>query len=103
MNKSILFGGALAVALSAAPAMAGDCHALGGLQGTAPAALDDKALATTEGGAACALGTITADSQGDGGVCLLSLIAHPSGAQVGFSVTNALPVTGANFLSVTGF
>ena len=49
MNKSILLGGALAVALSA-PAMAADFHALKGLQGATPAPLQDGVLAATEGG-----------------------------------------------------
>ena len=62
MNKSILLGGALAVALSA-PAMAADFHALKGLQGAAPAPLQDGVLAATEGGAVCG---ITSDFTADG-------------------------------------
>lgn len=100
MNSSILLGSALAVALSA-PAMAADFHALKGLQGATPAPLQDGVLAAAEGGAVCALGTpFAADSQGAGGVCLVSFIGGSQGAF--FSVTNAAPVSGANFLQVTG-
>lgn len=95
MNKSILLGSALAVALSA-PAMAADFHALKGLQGASLAPLQDGVLATTEGGAACSFAE--ASNEG-GGVCLLS--ALPFAAF--FSVANELPVTAANFLQVHGF
>ncbi len=93
--KTTLLGGALAVALSA-PAMAGDFHALNGLQGATPAPLQDGVLAATEGGAACDFTLATTDGAG---VCLLA--ALPSGAF--FSVANELPVTAANFLQVHGF
>ena len=96
MIKTTLLGSALAVALSAGPAMAEDFHALKGLQGAAPAPLQDGVLATTEGGAACDFTLATNDG---GGVCLLS--ALPFAAF--FSVANALPVTAANFLQVHGF
>lgn len=52
MIKTTLLGSALAVALSAA-AMAGDFHALAGLQGAIPSPLQDEALAATEGGFFC--------------------------------------------------
>ncbi|MDQ3564457.1 MAG: hypothetical protein M3436_10055 [Pseudomonadota bacterium] len=94
MNKSILLGSALAVALSA-PAMAADFHALKGLQGASLAPLQDGVLAATEGGAACDFTTASTDG---GGVCLLS--ALPNAAF--FSVANELPVTAANFLQVHG-
>ncbi|MGH8605857.1 MAG: hypothetical protein ACREX9_00035 [Gammaproteobacteria bacterium] len=93
--KTTLLGSALAVALSG-PAMAGDFHALAGLQGASPAPLQDEALAATEGGATCDFATATTT---DGGVCLLS--ALPFAAF--FSVANELPVTAANFLQVHGF
>ncbi len=95
MNRSILLGSALAVALSA-PVMAGDFHALNGLQGVGLAPLQDGVLAATEGGAAC---DFTSATDGGAGVCLLA--ALPNGAF--FSVANALPVTAANFLQVHGF
>jgi len=49
MLKTTLLGSALAVALSPA-AMAGDFHALAGLQGAIPSPLQDEALVATEGG-----------------------------------------------------
>ena len=103
-TTTTLLGSALAVALSATSAIAADFHALKGLQAT-PAPLNDGVLATTEGGAVCGVGIsgFGADSGSPGGVCLLSFISHPTGTLVGFSVTNAAPVTGANFLQVTGF
>ena len=53
MNKSILLGSALAVALSA-PAMAADSHALEGPSRETPCRhFADTVLATTEGGATC--------------------------------------------------
>ena len=94
MNKSILLGGALAVALSA-PAMAADFHALKGLQGAAPAPLQDGVLAATEGGGVC---TFESADSTTTGVCLLA--ALPNAAF--FSVANALPVTAAQFLQVHG-
>lgn len=97
MNKTILLVSALAAAALSAPAMAGDFHALAGLQGAAPAPLQDGVLATTEGGSACDFTLATTDSLG--GVCLLA--ALPNGAF--FSVANALPVTAANYLQVHGF
>ena len=53
MIKTTLFGTALAVALSASPAIAEDFHALAGLQGATPAPLQDGVLAATEGGLIC--------------------------------------------------
>ena len=96
MIKTTLFGSALAVALSAAPAMAADFHALNGLQGAAPAPLQDGVLAATEGGATCTV--IAADSAG-GGVALCA--ALPPAAF--FGVANFLPVTAAQYLQVHGF
>jgi hypothetical protein len=94
----------LTVALSAAPAMAADFHALAGLQGATPAPLQDEALAATEGGAACtvAVGSIsvTADSGTAGGVCLISILVTPAGGLAIFAVANAIPVLAANFLQV---
>jgi len=95
MIKTTLFGSALVVALSAAPAIAADFHAIAGLQGAAPAALQDGVLAATEGGATCTV--ISADS--GTGVALCS--ALPPAAF--FAVANAAPVTAANFLQVHGF
>lgn len=100
MKKVTLFGSALAVALLSGPAMAADFHALTVLQ-TAPAALQDSELATTEGGADCSsAGGSTATNGGSGGVCLVGDIGGAQGAS--FAVANDAPVTGANFLQVTG-
>jgi hypothetical protein len=98
--KTTLSGCALAVALSAGPAIAADFHALAGLQGATPAPLQDGVLAATEGGASCSIGAdVTADSGATGGVCLIALLP-PAAA---FAVTNELPVTAAQFLQVHGF
>jgi hypothetical protein len=97
IKTTTLLGSALAVVLSA-PAMAADFHALAGLQST-PAPLQDGVLAATEGGASCAIGTVTADSGLPGGVCLIGLLP----AAAAFAVTNELPVTAAQFLQVHGF
>src|SRR5918992_179497 len=90
MNKTTLLGSALAVALSAAPAMAGDFHALAALQGATPAPLQDGVLAATEGGqnfCSTAVGD-TASTAVEGGVVLCSSL--PPFAF--FSVSNQLPV-----------
>jgi hypothetical protein len=104
MIKTTLLGSALAVALSAAPAMAADFHALAGLQGTTPAPLQDEVLAATEGGAACTVAvgliSVTADSGTAGGVCLISILVTPAGGLAIFAVANALPVLAAQFLQV---
>lgn len=104
--KNALSGCALAVALSAAPAMA-DFHALAGLQGTTPAPLPDEALAATEGGAVCTvtlgLLSVTADSGTGGGVCLVSILITPTGGMAIFAVANEFPVLAAQFLQVTTF
>jgi hypothetical protein len=101
MNKTTLLGSALAVALSAAPAMAADFHALKGLQGASPAPLQDGVLAATEGGLFCSTQG-TAGSQAGfadaSGVCLVSDL--PPFAF--FAVSNAAPVTAAVFLQVHG-
>ena len=99
MSKTTFLGSALAVALSAAPAMAADFHALKGLQGTSPAPLQDGVLAATEGGLLCTSSAGSSAGFADAfGVCLTSDLppfAH-------FAVSNALPVTAANFLQVHG-
>lgn len=104
MIKNTLLGCALAVALSAAPSMAADFHALAGLRGTTPIPLDDEVLAATQGGAVCtvALGpiSVTADSGSTGGVCLIGILISPTGGLAIFAVANALPVLAANFLQV---
>lgn len=100
MIKTTLFGSALAVALSAAPAMAADFHALKGLQGAAPAPLQEGVLAATEGGAICAGPAQTADTTG-GGVCLASSIVGTV-TSADFAVANAAPVAVAIFLMVGG-
>ncbi len=104
MIRNTLLACALAVALSAAPAMAVDFHALAGLQGTAPTPLPDEALAATEGGAVCTVIagaiSVTADSGTPGGVCLIGILFTPTGGLAIFAVGNALPVTAANFLQV---
>lgn len=104
MIKTTLLDSALAVALSAAPAMAADFHALAGLQGATPAPLQDEVLAATEGGATCTVAvgliSVTADSGTAGGVCLISILVTPAGGLAIFAVANALPVLAANFLQV---
>lgn len=103
MFKSILLGSALAVALSA-PAIAADFHALKGLQGAAPAPLQDGVLAATEGGLFCSsVNGSFAGFDGAPGVCLVSDLPTIAGGFSAFAVSNELPVTGATFLQVTGF
>jgi hypothetical protein len=104
MIKTTLLGSALAVALSAAPAMAADFHALAGLQGATPAPLQDEVLAATEGGAACTVAvglvSVTVDSGTAGGVCLVSILVTPAGGLSIFAVANEIPILAANFLQV---
>ena len=108
MIKTTLLGSALAVALSAAPTMAADFHALAGLQGATPAPLHDEVLAATEGGAVCtatvatavSVISVTADSGTAGGVCLIALLRTPTGGIAIFAVANELPVLDAQFLQV---
>jgi hypothetical protein len=104
MIKTTLFGSALAVALSAAPAIAADFHALAGLQGASPAPLQDGVLAATEGGLFCS--SVNGSFAGFAvatGVCLVSDLPTISTQFSSFAVANELPVTGATFLQVTGF
>jgi hypothetical protein len=100
MSKTTLLGSALAVALSAAPAMAGDFHALAALQGATPAPLQDGVLAATEGGQNFCFtpGGSSATTAVEGGVVLCAELP-PFAA---FSVSNQLPVTAAQFLQVHG-
>ena len=99
--KTTLLGSALAVALSA-PAMAGDFHALAGLQGTSPAPLQDEALAATEGGLSCiSVNGSTVDDAG--AVCIASDVPNSAGIFSSFTVSNGLPVHTAIFLHTTGF
>jgi hypothetical protein len=101
--KTTLLGSALAVALSA-PAMAADFHALKGLQGAAPAPLQDGVLAATEGGLFCtSVNGSFAGFDVPTGVCLVSDLPTISTQFSSFAVSNELPVTGATFLQVTGF
>jgi len=104
MIKTTLLGSALAVALSAAPAIAADFHALAGLQGVGPAPLQDGVLAATEGGLFCS--SVNGSFAGFAvatGVCLVSDLPTIAGGFSSFAVSNELPVTGATFLQVTGF
>jgi hypothetical protein len=104
MNKTILLVSALAAAALSAPAMAGDFHALAGLQGAAPAPLQDGVLAATEGGSACvAGGSIAGGLLDNAGVALCAQLPTIAGVFANFAVFNAAPVTGAHFLQVTGF
>lgn len=103
-KMTFLLGGVLAVAVFSAPVMAADFHAMAALQ-AAPTPMQDVELAATEGGAVCssALGSGTGSTPGTG-VCLVgdvALVASP-GLGASFAVFNALPVTGANFLQVSG-
>lgn len=95
--KATLLGSTLAVALSA-PAIAGDFHALEGLQGHTPEALPDAALATTEGGATC---NITPDAGAAGaGAAYCGFVVGASGSISGTPVGVDIPLT-ANILNVT--
>ncbi len=104
MIKTTLLGCALAVALSAGPAMAADFHALAGLRGTTPTPLRDEVLAATEGGAACTATvgaiSVTASSGTAGGVCLIAILISPTGGLAIFAVANELPALAAQFLQV---
>lgn len=101
MRKGTLIGSAITIILSSSPLMAADFYALSVLHGAAPLAIQDSELATTEGGATCAsAGGSTASNENPGGVCLTSDIGGSQGAS--FAVANDAPVTGANFLQVTG-
>ncbi len=101
MKKLTLLGSALSIALLSATAMAGDFQALTVLQGVTPTALQDSELATTEGGSFCeSAGGSIAGNGNPGGVCLVGDIGGAQGAS--FAVSNDAPVTGANFLQVTG-
>jgi hypothetical protein len=106
-KMTLLLGGALAVAVFSAPVMAADFHAMAALQ-AAPAPMQDMELAATEGGLVCraAIGSIAAGSPVGGGVCLVGDIMKiglvDSGIGASFAVYNKLPVTGANFLQVSG-
>ena len=93
MIKTTLLGSALAVALSAAPAMAADFQALAHLQGAAPTPLTDVVLAATEGGVVCTADTSTVTAAAIGG-CSQSpsgtsaaggIDALPPGISVGFA------------------
>ncbi|MCK5831312.1 MAG: hypothetical protein KAH20_13540 [Methylococcales bacterium] len=101
MKKLTLLGTSFAIALLSSTAMASDFQALSVLQGVSPAALQDSELASTEGGSTCtSAGGSTAENQNTGGVCLVGDIGGAQGAS--FAVANDAPVTGANFLQVTG-
>lgn len=100
MKKLALIGTALSVALLSSTAMATDFQALTVLQGASPVALQDSELATTEGGAFCNVPAAAAANGNPGGVALCAELGGGQGAH--FSVANDAPVTGANFLQVTG-
>ncbi len=103
MKKVTLLGGLIAVAMSSAPVMAGDFYALSVLQAT-PAPMQDSELASTEGGSYCysAGGSNSGvnGGQAGGGVSLCGDTGNTIPAT--FAVSNEAPVTGANFLQVTG-
>jgi hypothetical protein len=96
MKKLALIGSAL---LLSSTAMAADFQALSVL-GSTPVQLQDSELATTEGGAFCMVPDASAGNGNAGGVALCGEIGGAQGAH--FSVANDAPVTGANFLQVTG-
>jgi len=96
MKKLALIGSAL---LLSSTAMAADFQALSVL-GSTPVQLQDSELATTEGGAYCTVPDAAASNDNPGGVALCGEIGGAQGAH--FSVANDAPVTGANFLQVTG-
>jgi hypothetical protein len=98
MIKSMLLGGAMVVAL-VTPAVAADFHAVSKLS---VVSVQDQVLATTEGGATCTTGGTGSQTEGAGGVSLCSQVGLASAGGAFFSVSNAAPVTGANFLQVIG-
>ena len=97
MKKLALIGTAL---LLSSTAMAADFQALTVLQGVTPVQLQDSELATTEGGAYCSVPGASSGTDTPGGVALCAEIGGKQGAH--FAVSNEAPVTGANFLQVTG-
>ena len=110
MIKTTLLGSALAIALLAGPAMAGDFHALKGLQGATPAPLQDGVLAATEGGSACitiggggVAGALAGGLVDNAGVALCASLPSAAGTFANFGVFNAANVTAAQFLQVVGF
>ncbi|MGH8615574.1 MAG: hypothetical protein ACREYF_27040 [Gammaproteobacteria bacterium] len=102
--KNTLLGGALVVALSAIPARAADFHALAGLRGTTPTALEDEALAATEGGLLCTVSlgliTVSADSGAAGGSCVIGVATNSAGALAIFVFATTFPAFSANFLQL---
>lgn len=109
MKKMTLLGSSLAVALSSAPVIAEDFHALSALQAT-PAPMQNTELAATEGGAECSAtpAAVANGAFGDNaGVALCARtnfagVFGGSGLAITFAVFNAAPVSSANFLQVTG-
>lgn len=96
MKKISLLAGVAAIVLSTS-VMAEDFRALGSIQA---APIQNVELAAIEGGAVCDnSGTNTSG----GGVSLCSFLATASGDVSVFTVSNELPVTAAQFLSVVGF
>ncbi len=96
MKKVTLLAGVAAIALSTS-VMAEDFRALGNIQA---APVQNMELAATEGGSVC---DNTGAADGGVGVALCSFLATGTGDVSVFTVTNALPVTSAQFLSVVGF
>lgn len=96
MKKVTLLAGIAAIALSTS-VMAEDFRALGNIQA---APVQNTELAATEGGAVC---DASGAADGGVGVALCSFLATGGGGVSTFTVTNALPVTSAQFLSVVGF
>lgn len=90
-------GSTLSIALLSATAMAGDFHALTLLKGVSPTALQDSALATTEGGASCWFSDSNSEIHAtSGSVCIISVLSGDAPV----TVANELPLTG-NFLQIT--
>ncbi len=111
MKKLALIGTTLSISLLSSISMATDFQALTALQGPSLIALQDSELATTEGGAFCSRlgastgngnpgGSNSASNGNHGGVALCAELGGAQGAH--FAVANDAPVTGANFLQVTG-
>jgi hypothetical protein len=84
---------------------ANDFYAMNVLQGAVPA-LQDDALARTEGGSFCVanggISSAVLGGEAGGGVSLCSTVGVLANGGATFSVSNAAPVTGANFLQVIG-
>ena len=97
IKARLVISAALTLSMLTAPVMATDFYALGALQGVSPTALQDSALAGTEGGASCWFsGSNSEIHTTSGSVCIISVLSGDAPV----TVANELPLTG-NFLQIT--